>query len=214
MLALAQASSRPHSIVVPKVEREGDLQFVQLLLDAVAAMEGQASTIRLQALIETAIGGSAIDGLAGCTPRLNTVIIGYADLAASLSRRSTEFAAWRPIQDRVLVAARAAGLAAIDGPSLTIDSPAALIDQSAAARMLGFDGKWAIHPTQVPVITRAFSSTSSERENARATLEALRAGQAQGAGAVAARGVMLDETSRQAALHLLDRAEGSTPQDG
>lgn len=105
----------------------------------------------------------------------------------------------------MLVAARAAGVYAIDGPHMMLDAPDGLAAEAAATRALGYDGKWAIHPRQVPVITAAFSSSAQGIAAANATLTALEAARADGAGAVAHSGAMVDEASRRAALNVLAR---------
>jgi citrate lyase subunit beta/citryl-CoA lyase len=211
VLALAAAPVPPVSLVIPKVEREAELQFVELLLEAVHAQTGRAPQVRLQALIETARGVAAVDRVAASVPRLDALIVGYADLAASLGRRDgLGHGAWHAVQDRVLVAARAAGIAAIDGPCLQIQPDDALREQVAVARALGYDGKWAIHPSQVPVITDALTPTDDERAEAQATLDALAAAEAQGAGAAAVAGGMVDEASRRRALAVLARAGRAT----
>ncbi|MEY2533766.1 MAG: citrate lyase subunit beta / citryl-CoA lyase [bacterium] len=208
VLALASAPVPPVSLVIPKVEREAELQFVELLLAAVRARTGREPALRLQALIETARGVAAVDRVAESLPRLEALIVGYADLAASLGRRDgLPSSAWLAVQDRVLVAARANGLAAIDGPCLTIEPQDALRAEVQATRALGYDGKWAIHPAQIDVITGAFTPTEDERAQARATLEALAAAEAGGAGAAAVSGAMVDEASRRRAVAVLARAD-------
>jgi citrate lyase subunit beta/citryl-CoA lyase len=213
VLALATAPVAPVSLVIPKVEREAELQFVELLLDAAGAQTGRPPAVRLQALIETARGVAAVDAIAASVARLEGLIVGYADLAASLGRRDGQgHGVWQAVQDRVLVAARAAGIAAIDGPCLQIEPDDALREQLAVARALGYDGKWAIHPSQVPVIAAAFAPTEAERAEAQATIDALAAAEAQGAGAASVAGAMVDEASRRRAEAVLARAGRATGQ--
>jgi citrate lyase subunit beta / citryl-CoA lyase len=141
--------------------------------------------------------------------RLEALILGYADLGASLGRSraaAENVDLWLPAQETVLLAARAAGLQAIDGPSLTIEDPAALRAASTRTADLGFDGKWAIHPKQIPTITAAFTPSGAELTRAIAVLEALATAAATGTGAVALDGEMLDEATRVAALRTLARA--------
>ena len=144
--------------------------------------------------------------IARASARLDGLILGYADLAASLGRGAGEPAEWRFAQDALLVAARAAGIAAIDGPYLGIRDDDAFRAQVAHARALGFDGKWAIHPAQTGALLEAFTPTDAEIEDARATLAALERAAAEGAGAVAAGDRMLDEALAVSARRVLARA--------
>jgi citrate lyase subunit beta / citryl-CoA lyase len=209
-LDVAALAGLPASIVVPKVESAGDLAFVDRLLDGCEAAAGGARAVRVQALIETARGLARVSEIAGGSERLEALILGYADLAASLGRSAaaaSDLDAWRPAQDAVLVAARAHGLQAIDGPHLGIAVDDAFTAAAARARDLGFDGKWAIHPSQIAALNELFTPSDEEVAHARAVVEALdRAERESGEGAVALDGEMVDEAVRVAALRLLARA--------
>ena len=209
--AMASLAQGPASIIVPKVESAGDLAFVDRLLDGVEASAGaRAAPMRVQALIETAAGVARLDEIAGASVRLDALILGYADLAASLGRAAgarAELDSWRAIQDALLVAARAHDVLAIDGPFLGIAVDAAFVAAAERARDMGFDGKWAIHPAQVPALNALFTPSAEEIAHARAVLAALDDAQRSGgAGAVALDGQMLDEAVRVAALRVLARA--------
>jgi citrate lyase subunit beta / citryl-CoA lyase len=218
LIALASATVRPDAVIVPKVGSPRDLAFVSLLLDgAETPAEIDASTvrqpIRVQALIETADGIANLSAIAERSIRLEALVIGYADLAVSLGRAHSRNVAgdfWTPIQSAVVVAARAAGLRAIDGPFLTIDDIVGLEAAAALAVTMGFDGKWAIHPTHVEPIRRVFAPSNEEIADARAVLEALASAEATGSGAVSLRGRMIDEPVRLAALRTLARAHIET----
>ncbi len=208
--ALAALPRQPAAIVVPKVEGAGDLAFVDRLLDGVEAAGGRARPVRVQALIETAAGLANVREIAAASERLDALILGYADLAASLGRSEAgarDLDAWRPAQESLLLAARANGLQAIDGPHLGVAVDDAFTAAVARARDLGFDGKWAIHPAQLDALNRAFTPTAAEVDGARAVLAALaEAERGAGAGAVALDGQMLDEALRAAAVRTLARA--------
>ncbi len=197
--AVGQAAG---SLVVPKVEGPDDLDRVARRLDALG---DAARETRLQALIETARGLQAVAEIAAASPRLDTLILGYLDLAASLGRplRQDEPQRWSYAQEALLVAARAEGLQAIDGPYLAVDDEAGLARAAAHARELGYEGKWAVHPSQVPVLNGAFDPGPEELARAQAVLDAL---EGAGQGAVRADGEMLDEASRKLALGVLARA--------
>ena len=207
-LAAIAASAREHvTVVLPKVEHPHDLGFADRLLAGAEAAAGRAAPVRLLALIETAAGLQAVGEIAGASARLDGLIVGYADLAASLGRPAGGGPAdWRFAQDAVLVAARAAGIQAIDGPHLGIRDDEPFRAEVAHARALGYDGKWAIHPAQLDALRAAFTPTEAELAEARATLAALDRAAADGAGAVAAGDRMLDEALAVAARRVLARA--------
>jgi citrate lyase subunit beta / citryl-CoA lyase len=212
--ALASLPDRPASIVVPKIESAHDLAFVERLLDGVEAAAGRARPVRVQALIETAAGLVNVAAIASASARLDALILGYADLAASLGRNraaQAELDSWRPAQDAVLAAARAHRLQAIDGPHLGVAVDEAFTAAATRTRDLGFDGKWAIHPSQVATLNELFTPSAEEVQRARDVIEALeRAERDTGQGAVALDGEMLDEAVRAAALRVLARAGAPT----
>lgn len=194
--ALADAGTRPDSIVLPKTEDP---------YDAGRALEA-AGGIGVQALIETATGLSRVGELAA-QPGVQALILGYADLAISLGRTPAGAAnldLWLAAQDRLLTAARVAGIRAIDGPFLAIGDEAGLAQASSRAAELGFDGKWAIHPAHVPTIAEAFRPDPQSVERAREVIAALRS--APGQGAIQVNGQMVDEPVRLAAVRTLQRA--------
>jgi citrate lyase subunit beta/citryl-CoA lyase len=206
VVVLAALPELPLSIVVPKVESAGDLAFVDRLLDGAEAAGGRRRPLRVQALIETAAGLGRVQEIAAACERLDTLILGYADLAASLGG-VRELDTWLPAQHAVLVAARAHGLQAIDGPYLGIDPDERFHAAATRARDLGFDGKWAIHPSQVAPLNELFRPTDEEIARARAVIAALEhAERDAGQGAVSLDGEMLDQAVRLAALRLLARA--------
>lgn len=197
------------SIVVPKVESAGDLAFVDRLLDGAEAAARRERPLRVQALIETAAGLARAEEIAGSSARLDSLILGYADLAASLGRSTVEgqdTRSWSGAQERLLLAARAHDLQAIDGPYFSLDDEQGLSRFTAGVVAAGFDGKWAIHPRQVATINDAFTPTATEIEEAERVLEALAGAGKDGVGAVALDGKMVDEAMAAAARRLLSRA--------
>ena len=115
-----------------------------------------------------------------------------------------------PIQESFLIAARAHGLQAIDGPCLRLDSVDALTQAASRVRDLGFDGKWAIHPTHIAPLAATFTPSREEVDRARAILATLeRAERTDGLGAVALDGEMIDEAVRRWATRVLARAEAA-----
>ncbi len=184
------------TVVVPKVDGPD-------VLVGIAALLGEG--VGLQALIETPEGIEAVAAIAGSTPQLAALILGYADLATALGRRGAErdVERWSYYQEAVLSAARAAGLQAIDGPFLRLGEPLWLARAARAARELGFDGKWAIHPEQVETLNRAFAATERELRWAGSVTDALAAGAGSGDAAGRFDGAMVDEAMRAQAERLL-----------
>ena len=207
LAALAGAGGPLRSVVLPKVEAADDVAFAARLLD-------RAPSLRVQALIETPAGVLRAAEIAGASPRLEALIVGYADLGAALGRSAAgaaNAALWDPLREQVLLAARAHGLQAIDGPWLGLAPDAAFAAAARRARDQGYDGKWAIHPAQVAPLNELFAPDATEVARARAVIAAL-AGAARdgGQGAVALDGQMLDEPVRLAALRVL-AAAGEAP---
>lgn len=209
VVALAGLDELPVSIVVPKVEAAADLGFIDRLLDGAEAVAGRRGKVHIQALIETAAGLERLSEIATASDRLDALILGYADLAASFGRGSGAAGAldlWGPAQHAVLVAARAHGLQAIDGPYLGLAADERFLAGATRARDLGFDGKWAIHPAQVAPLNELFTPSAEDIAKAQEIVSALdRAGRDTGEGAVALDGQMLDEAVRAAAVRVLAR---------
>lgn len=210
-LAAAAAMPRVGSVVLPKVESAADVAFAERLLDGAEAAAGRAAPLRLQALVETAAGLAHVDEIAAASPRLDALVVGYADLTASLgvaADAAADPSTWRPVQHAVLVAARAHGLQAVDGPYLGLADDDGLRRAATHARDLGFDGKWAIHPAQVATVQVLFAPTDAEVARARAVVAALeKAERGTGQGAVSLDGELVDEAMRVRALRVLARAE-------
>ncbi len=207
---LARAGDALSSLIVPKVEGPDDVRFVDRLAGMVEEEAGRERPLALQALIETAAGLGRVREIALASDRLEALIVGYADLGASLGRSPAAGEHWLPVLDAVLVAARAGGLQAIDGPHLDISDLDGMRAAAGRARTLGYDGKWALHPTQVEPLNEIFSPTGEELERAGAILDALdRAESGEGRGAAMLDGEMIDEASRKRALGVQARASAS-----
>nr|WP_236705787.1 CoA ester lyase [Frankia sp. ACN1ag] len=205
--ACVAAGDGPLSLVIPKVSDAGDLAFVERLLDGIIAATGRTAPVRVQALIENAEGLSRVAEIAAHGGRLEGLILGYADLGASLGRASsTPPQRWLYVQDQVLTAARAHGLRAIDGPYLGTADDAGLRAAAEHARELGYDGKWVIHPAQIGTVRETFTAGPEEVARARAVLAALADAHRRGAGAVGLDGEMIDEALAVAARRVLARA--------
>ncbi len=198
--ALSEVADALASIVIPKVESTADLEAADRILDKAGSPD-----MRLQALVETPAGIHNADRIA-CCPRIEAVIIGYADLGAVLGRSpEAPPEQWLYVQDRVLHAARAAGVQAIDGPFLGITDGPAFHRACRWAADLGFDGKWVVHPAQVGTALELFTPSVEQVHFARRVLSALEHAEEQGVGAVQLDGRMLDEALAVAARRTLTK---------
>ena len=201
------------SLVVPKVESAADVELVDRLAGECESAGCDERPITVQGLIETALGLRRVYEIAESSERLDALIIGFADLAASLGRPgATDYPgdSWHSVRETVLVAARATGLQAIDGPHLQIDDLDGLRDEARRARALGYDGKWAIHPSQVEPLNEIFGPTQEEFDRANEVLAALERGEeGAGSGAIMLDGEMIDEASRKLAAQVVARGEAA-----
>ena len=190
LAALGSLPHLPHSVVLPKVESAGDVAYADRLL-AGAGHGRTAPPIRIQALIESAAGLQNLGEIVRASDRLESVILGYADLGASLGRNPvSDF--WGPAREHLLWAARSHGLLAIDGPWLDVADDDAFQQAATAAAATGFDGKWVIHPRQIDTVNRIFQPTADEVAWATRVVDALDRAERSGVGAVQLDGAMLD----------------------
>jgi citrate lyase subunit beta / citryl-CoA lyase len=185
---------------------------------------GLEKRIGIEAQIETATGLENINEIAHASDRIETLIFGPADMSASLGLPTVTAGLpmpgypgdhWHWVLERILVAARDAGLQAIDGPYLLIKDLDGFREMSTRARALGYDGKWALHPGQIDVLNEVFTPTQEEYDKAEALLEAYKhATDIEVRGAVMFGNEMIDEASRKMAVQFAERgrAAGLTPQ--
>jgi citrate lyase subunit beta / citryl-CoA lyase len=211
---VAGAGSRLDSIVIPKVEAADDILGVDGLIQRTAGGDGLIPEVRLQALIETAAGVLRVDEIAASSPRLEALVFGAGDFAASLGLPMGDIGAidgrypgdqWLYPRSRIAVAAAAYRLGAIDGPFADFRDLQGLSESAYRARMVGFTGKWAIHPDQVRVCRDTFSPSPAEIAQASRILQVL---DTAGGGAAAVDGTMIDEASRRSAENIRDQGEG------
>jgi citrate lyase subunit beta / citryl-CoA lyase len=187
-------------LVIPKVRDAADVLLADRLLAQIEQnMNWPVGRIRLEALIESAAGLTNVEAIASATPRLESLLFGVVDYAGDIGIREPlrdQFALYQYPKARIVAAARAAGIHAIDGVTTQVrDLDLCEHDAREAARM-GFDGKWAIHPDQVEIINRAFTPTPEELARAREILEAYdQAGEKSGAGVFVYKDEMIDAAS-------------------
>ncbi len=206
-LEVVAALPQVGGVVVPKVESRADLAFVERLLDGLESEVGRHERVAVQALVETAAGIADLREIVSGPRRLAAVIVGYADLAASLGRsRTIGQGAWRGVQDAIIVHARAAGVDAIDGPFLGTAVDDAFLGVVADAAALGFDSKWVIHPRQVDAVNAGFTPSEAAIAHARQVMETLDGAHGAGAGAIALDGALVDEAMARDARRVLAKA--------
>jgi citrate lyase subunit beta/citryl-CoA lyase len=212
---IAGAGDRLAALIIPKVEGPGDVEFVARLAALVEQESGRRDPVGLELLIETATGLTRVGESARASDRVQSLIVGYADLAASLGhpiREAGEEPAdhWYWVLQTVLVAARDAGVQAIDGPFFDIADADGLRARAARSRSLGYEGKWALHPSQIGPLNEVFSPTPAEFEQASAVLaELARAESDDGRGAVLLDGGMIDEAMRKQAVQVVARGRAA-----
>jgi len=217
-----EAGDRLDSVLIPKAQRPEDLHVVATLLTQIELAAGLApGEIWLEAQIEGAEGLVNIDGIARATDRLEALHFGPGDFAASLRVPQTSIGTmddwdqaypghrFHYAMQRIVVAARAAGLRAIDGPVADYRDEEGLRKSCLLARSLGFDGKWCIHPDQIEIVNEVFSPTEKEVEWAKKVVKAYEEAGAAGRGAITVDGQMVDAASIKMAWNTLDLARAS-----
>jgi len=204
-----RSGDRLATVVVPKVDGAEDVHFVDRLLRQIELARGwQVGLIGLEAQIESPQGVAHIDAIAAASPRLEALIFGPGDLAASMGLPQLTVGemsdaypgdVWHYVRMRILVAARANGLLAVDGPYAVLADAAGLARSARLAAALGFDAKWVIHPSQIDAVNGAFTPEPALYARAEGILDAYRAAAAEGRGAVRYEGEMIDEANRKMA---------------
>jgi citrate lyase subunit beta / citryl-CoA lyase len=212
------------AILIPKVNRPEDLYAVSTLLSQLEqAMDLDRDRIKLEAQIETAEGLANVDSIARATDRLTALHFGPGDFAASVGMPQTSIGVmdeWDEVypghrfhyaMQRIVVAARGAGLRALDGPVADYRDEEGLRRSCLIARSLGFDGKWCIHPAQIGIVNEVFSPTEREVEWAKKVVAAYEEANAAGSGSVSVDGQMIDAASIKLARNTLGKIPKQDP---
>jgi citrate lyase beta subunit len=210
------------AVMIPKVNCPEDLHAVCVLLTQLElAMDLDVGKLRLQAQIENAEGLANADAIAGATERLEALHFGPGDFAVSLRMPLTSIGVmdewdeaypghrFHYAMQRIVVAARAAGVRVLDGPVADYGDEEGLRKSCFLARSLGFDGKWCIHPAQIPVVNDAFSPTEKEVEWAQKVVATYEEANAAGSGSVSVDGQMVDAASIRMARNTLELVHGA-----
>ena len=200
------------SLVLPKVTAARDVEWLDTLLTQIERAVGlPVGRIGIEAQIEDARGLVNVDAIAASSPRLEALVYGPADFMASLTMKSLVVGEQPPGYDtgdayhyvlmRILTAARANGIQAVDGPYLQIRDVDAFRRSAGRTAALGFDGKWVLHPLQVDAANEVFAPSQEDYDHAELILDAYaHATTVDRRGAVMLGDEMLDEASRKMAL--------------
>ncbi|WP_172650344.1 HpcH/HpaI aldolase/citrate lyase family protein [Rhodococcus opacus] len=211
---VGRAGAHLDAILLPKVPDASHVQALDLLLTQIEKANGlEVGRIGIEPQIENAIGLTNIDAIATASPRVQTLVFGPADFMASINMRTLVVGeqpdgydrgdAYHHILMTILMAARAHGVQAIDGPYLQIRDVEAFRRSAQRTAALGFDGKWVLHPTQIEAANDVFSPRQDDYDRAELILDAYEfhtSAAGGGRGAVMLGDEMIDEASRKMAL--------------
>jgi citrate lyase beta subunit len=217
---LESAGDRLDTVVVPKVGTAGDIHFVDRLMDGIEMAQGFSRPIGIEASIETAQGMEKAAEIAGASRRLVSLVFGIADYSASVGARLVSISGhgekeealypghrWHFALSRMIMAAKAHGLLAIDAPFGNFKDAEGLERSAVMACAIGCDGKWAIHPGQIEGINRVFTPSPSDIDLAAKVLQAFDGAETHGRGAVAVEGRMVDQATVRLARQLYAQAK-------
>jgi malyl-CoA/(S)-citramalyl-CoA lyase len=206
------------TVLVPKVGRPSDVEFVATLLDQIEAARGlEPGRIGIHILIETAAGMADVESIAAARPdRLEAMVFGVADYAASVQARTTNIGGLNPDYpgdqwhfgiSRMVAACRAHALRPIDGPFGDIEDADGYRAAALRAAALGCEGKWAIHPSQIALANEVFTPSAAEVERAERILQAMEDAAKEGKGATSLDGRLIDAASIRMAENLMRKVE-------
>jgi citrate lyase subunit beta/citryl-CoA lyase len=211
------AGARIDLLMLPKANRPEDVRFVALLLDQIERAFELPHQIGIEAQIETAQGCMRVGAIAASTPRLEGLIYGPGDFAASMRMPLANIGEadqhdqhypghrWQYVMQSIVVAARAHGLRCMDGPFAAFRDNDGLMQACQTARALGFDGKQCIHPAQIEHVNRIFAPTADEIAWAEQVLAAYHQALANGLGAARIGDRMIDAASIRMAETILGK---------
>ena len=214
------AGDRLDLLMLPKVGRPRDVEFVDTLLSQVESHIRRQAPLRIEAQIETASGFLYAREIAAASPRLDALIFGAGDYSASMQMPSSGIGEhdhhddlypghrWHAVMHTIIAAARANGLRCMDGPYGAYKDATGFERSCRIARALGFDGKQCIHPSQLAAANEVFSPSDEEMTRARALVEAYEAAIRSGQGAATHDGKMIDAANLRMARATLRRASG------
>jgi citrate lyase subunit beta/citryl-CoA lyase len=202
------------TIMLTKAMRAADVQFVELLLNQMEAKLKLTRPIGIEVLIEEAAGLQNVEAIAASSPRLEALIFGMGDYSASQQMNLRGWGSdgypgdiFHYPRFRIAMAARAAGLDPVDGPYANFRNEEGYRREAKWAHMLGFVGKWAIHPAQIAPALEVFSPTTEDVVRARELAAAYDKALAEGVGSVNVNGTMVDAASIRIIMNTVRKAE-------
>jgi citrate lyase subunit beta/citryl-CoA lyase len=219
MEVMEAAGDRVDLVMVPKVASAADMAFVDDILTRIEQARGSSHSVGIEAQIESAAGFLYVREIASASPRLESLIFGPGDFAASMQMPATSIGEldahdaaypghrYHAVMLTIVAAARVNGLRCMDGPYAGYTDTAGLIRACEIAIALGFDGKQCIHPGQLATVNAAFSPSDEEVARASALVTAYEAAIAEGRGAASFQGRMIDAASLRMAQVILRRDE-------
>jgi malyl-CoA/(S)-citramalyl-CoA lyase len=216
-----QAGNNLDTILIPKVGTPSDVYVVDCLLTQIEEAKGIKDPIGIECLIETALGGANVMAIAQSSKRLEALHFGVADYAASMRARTVNIGGlnpdyncegalgdqWHAALVNMATACRAFGLRAIDGPFGDFKDPEGYKAAARRVAALGYEGKWAIHPTQIDLANEIMSPPEKEVDRAKRVLVALEEAAKAGKGAAQLDGKMIDAASERMARNIVKQAE-------
>jgi citrate lyase subunit beta/citryl-CoA lyase len=214
---VSRAAPRLGTIVVPKIESASQVHFVDHLLDAIEK-DLDGVRVGLELLIESPRGAVSLREIVRASARIESIVFGPGDYAASLGVGGLEIGTadqryrghqWNWVMSELANHARAADAHAIDGPSADFSDEDEFRVAAMQARLLGFDGKWCIHPNQIPWANEVFTPTEAEIREALEIVAAYAQAVAEGTGAISLDGKLVDEATRKLAESTIERAEAA-----
>ena len=218
-----QAGHKLDTILIPKVGVPADVYLVDAIVTQIEMYKGITHRIGLEALIETALGMANVEAIATSSKRLEAMHFGVADFAASCRARTVIIGGlnpdypgdqWHAALSRMVVACRAYGLRAIDGPFGDFNDPEAYRAAAQRAAVLGYEGKWAIHPSQITLANEVMSPPEKEVTRAKRILEVLAEATKAGKGAAQLDGRMIDAASARMAENIVRTDEAIQAKKG
>ena len=228
---IVEACPRLDMILIPKVGTAADVYAIDMMVTQIETAMGRTKRIGFEVLIETALGMANVEAIAQSSKRLEAMSFGVADYAASTRARTTVIGGvnkdsgvltdrdadgnreyfwtdpWHAAQTRMMVACRAYGLRPIDGPFGDFSDPDGYVAAANRAAVLGYEGKWAIHPSQIALANQVYTPSEAEVTRARRIMQAMDEAAKAGKGAVSLDGRMIDIASIRMAEALLVKAE-------
>jgi citrate lyase beta subunit len=210
---LSKVGDKIDCVIVPKVNKPSDIQLVEKTLKMLEDENGIVSPIGIEAIIETAEGILRCGEIAFSSPRLESLIFGPGDYAASIGMTSLVIGGhveeytghiWHYPLFTIRNASAAAGLQAIDGPYALYTDTDGFLKSARLSKSLGFEGKWAIHPKQVELCNKVYTPSKEEIEIARKIVKAYEKAASEGLGAISIDGIMVDDATIKIAQRIID----------